>query len=62
MVAGTLLLPYRVNRIANLALPAVYALTIVGSMVGETWAYYLIGSAVELALLTAIAAVALRWR
>lgn len=62
MVAGSLLLPYRLNRIANLALPAVYALTIVGSMVGETWAYYLIGSAIELALLTAIAAVALRWR
>lgn len=62
MVAGSLLLPYRLNRIANLALPAVYALTIVGSMVGETWAYYLIGSSIELALLTAIAAVALRWR
>jgi hypothetical protein len=36
--------------------------TILGSMIGETWAYYLIGSAIELALLTAIAAVALRWR
>jgi len=62
MVAGSLVLPYRLNRFANLALAGVYALTIAGSMFGETWAYYLIGSAVELVLLTAIARVAFRWR
>lgn len=62
MVAGSLLLPYRLNRLANLALAGIYALTIVGSMVGETWAYYLIGSGVELVLLGAIVRVALRWR
>ena len=62
MVAGSLLLPYRVNRLANLALAGIYALTIIGSMVGETWAYYLIGSGVELMLLAAIVRVALRWR
>lgn len=62
MVAGSLLLRYRANRIANLVLPAVYAVTIIGAMVGETWVYYLLGSVVELVLLAVIAAVALRWR
>ena len=62
MVAGSLLLPYRYNRLANLVLPGIYALTIVGGMIGETWAYYLIGSGVELVLLGAIAIVAIRWR
>ena len=62
MVAGCLLLPYRPNRVANLALAPIYALTIVGGMVGETWVYYLIGSCVELVLLVTIVRVAHRWR
>jgi hypothetical protein len=62
MIAGSLLLPRRVNRPMNVALPGIYALTIVASMIGETWAYYLVGSGVELVLLVAIAYVALRWR
>ena len=62
MVAGSLLLPYRFNRLANLALAGIYASTIVGAMIGETWAYYLVGSGVELVLLGAIVRVALRWR
>jgi len=49
MVAGSLLLPYRFNRLANLALAGIHASTIVGAMVGETWAYYLIGGGFELA-------------
>ena len=61
MVAGSLLMPYRLNRFANLALAGIYALTIVGAMVGETWVYYVIGSGVEMVLLAAIARVALRW-
>ena len=62
MVAGSLLLPWRANRIANLVLPTVYALTVVGTMVGETWVYYLLGSVVELLVLAAIARTAVRWR
>ena len=41
--------------------PAVYVVTVVGSMVGETWAYYLIGSAVEIVLLLSIIWTARRW-
>ncbi|HKJ11193.1 MAG TPA: DUF6326 family protein [Ornithinimicrobium sp.] len=62
MVVGCLLLPYRVSRRANLVLAVLYMGTIVASMVGETWAYYLVGSAVEVGLLAAVAAVAVRWR
>lgn len=62
MVAGSLMLPWRVNRLANLVVPAVYVVTIIGSMVGETWAYYLLGSAVEIALLATIAWTARRWQ
>ena len=62
MVAGSLLLPQRGNRIANLVVPVVYILTIVGSMVGESWIYYLLGSVVEIVLLLAIIRTAGRWR
>jgi hypothetical protein len=31
-------------------------------MVGETWVYYLLGSAVELVLLVAVVVTAWRWR
>lgn len=62
MVAGSLLLPWRVNRIANLVVPLVYVLTIVASMVGESWIYFQLGSAVEIALLSIILWTASRWR
>lgn len=62
MVAGSLVLPARINWLANVVLSGIYAVTIVVSMVGETWAYYLIGSGVELVLLATIGRVALRWR
>jgi hypothetical protein len=62
MVAGSLVLPWRVNRVANLVVPLVYAVTIVGTMVGETWVYYQLGSVVEIALLLSIAWIARRWR
>jgi hypothetical protein len=60
MVFFTLVLRPRVNRIANIALGIVYALTIVASAIGE-WNYYVLGSAVEVALLGAIAYYAWSW-
>lgn len=62
MVVGSLVLPWRANRIANLVVPLVYAVTVVGSTVGETWLYYLLGSVVEIVLLLSIAWTARRWR
>jgi hypothetical protein len=56
-----------VNRIANVALSiiyaltiVIYALTIVASAIGE-WNYYLLGSAIEAALLAAIGYYAWTW-
>ncbi|MBX7112547.1 MAG: hypothetical protein K1X87_11975 [Dehalococcoidia bacterium] len=61
MVAVSLLAPARWNRRANVFVSLVYALTVVGSAVGETWAYYFLGSAVEVGLLLLIARTAWRW-
>ena len=61
MVVASLLLAARTNRIANLTLSAAYAVTIVGSMVGESWVYYLLGSIIELLLLAAIFRIAWAW-
>jgi hypothetical protein len=62
MVVGSLVLPWRVNRVANVVVPLVYAVTIVGTMVGESWVYYQLGSVVEIALLLSIVWTARRWR
>jgi hypothetical protein len=61
MIMVSLLAPARVNRVAQLVVGPVYLLTIVGGALGETWAYYLIGSAVEVALLAAVTYVAWSW-
>ena len=60
MVFGVLVLRPRVNRIANIALSAVYALTIVVGATDE-WAYYILGSLIEVALLAAIGYYAWTW-
>jgi hypothetical protein len=61
MVYGAVVLRPRVNRIANLGLSVVYAVTIVAGAIGE-WSYYVLGSAVEVALLAAVAYHAWTWR
>ena len=51
----------RVNRVVNIVLAAIYAVTIVGGAVGE-WNYYLLGSLVEAALLALVIRHAWTWR
>ena len=60
MVFCALILRPRVNRIANIALAIVYALTIIAGAIGE-WSYYILGSAIEVALLGAIVFYAWTW-
>lgn len=60
MVAGAVLLPAGLARMLNLLLAALYAVTIVGGAVGE-WSYYVLGSAVEVALLAGVAWLAWTW-
>jgi hypothetical protein len=62
MVVVSLVAPARVNRAANLGVSLVYTASIAVTMVGETWLYYLLGSAVEIVLLLAVARVAWTWR
>jgi hypothetical protein len=60
MVFLVLILRPRVNRIANIALGIVYAVAIIAGAIGE-WSYYVLGSAVEVALLAAIVYYAWTW-
>jgi hypothetical protein len=60
MVFGALILRPTVNRIANIALSIMYAVTIIAGAIGE-WTYYVLGSAVEVALLAAIVLYAWTW-
>jgi hypothetical protein len=60
MIFFALILRPRVNRIVNVALSIVYALTIVAGAIGE-WTYYVLGSAIEVALLAAIVYYAWTW-
>ncbi len=60
MVVGSLILRPGINRIANIALSLVYALTIIAGAIGE-WAYYVLGSAIEIGLLASIVYYAWTW-
>jgi anaerobic C4-dicarboxylate transporter len=60
MVWLALILRPRADRIANIALGVAYAVTIIAGAIGE-WSYYILGSAVEVALLAAIAYYAWTW-
>jgi hypothetical protein len=61
MVVLSLLLRPRVNRIVNIVASLIYMITIVVSCIGEEWAYYLLGSGIEVILLAAIARSAWAW-
>lgn len=61
MVILSLALTPRVNRVLNIVISLLYAVSILVSCIGETWVYYLLGSAVEVLLLLAIARSAWTW-
>ena len=61
MVVLSLVLRPRVSRIVNIVVSLVYIITIIGAVMGETWAYYFIGSLIEVVLLAAIARTAWQW-
>jgi hypothetical protein len=60
MVFLALVLRPRFNRIANIMLGIVYALTIIAGAIDE-WNYYILGSVVEVALLATIVYYAWTW-
>lgn len=61
MVFGALVLRASISRIANFVLSILYAVTIVGASIGEVNYYYLLGSALEVTLLAAVAFYAWTW-
>lgn len=61
MIYLTLVLPRRINRVVAIVVAAIYAVTIVGAAIGE-WSYWLVGSAVEVALLALVIHHAWTWR
>ena len=60
MLVATLVMRPRINRILNISLSVAYALTVVAGAIGE-WNYYVLGSAVEVALLGSVAYYAWTW-
>lgn len=61
MIVVCLLAPARFNRPANIGVGALYVATLVASSIGESWAYYVIGHAVEAVLLLVIVRIAWTW-
>ena len=61
MVFLTLILKAKVNRRLNIFMGIAYVLVAIGNIIGETWAFYIFGSVVELALLSLIIGYAWRW-
>jgi len=57
----TLVLKAKTSRIVNITTSAIYVLTIIGAAAGETWTYYLLGSAVEVLLLVSIIWFSVKW-
>ena len=60
MMFCVLVLPPRLNRIVNIALATLYAVSIVAAAVGE-WSYYVLGTLVESVLLAAVVFYAWTW-
>ena len=61
MVFLSLVLPPRIDRWTNIVLPILYVVSVVASAIGETSAYFLFLSGVEIALLVLIAWFAWTW-
>ncbi len=61
MVFLSLVLKPKANRITNIIVGTLYAVSILGSCIGETWAFYIFGSIVEILLLLSIVRYAWKW-
>jgi hypothetical protein len=61
MVALSVLLPARAARWSNVVVGALYIPVSAGNVIGETWAYFYLGAALEVALLVLIIRYAWTW-
>jgi hypothetical protein len=60
MIPLSVILPRSPNRILNITVASLFAITVAGGAVGE-WAYYVVASVVEIILLVSIIVVSARW-
>ena len=61
MVFLSLALPAQANRWTNLIAGGLYVIVGIGNVIGETWAFYILGSVIEFVLLAPILWYAWRW-
>lgn len=61
MIFLSLTLTAKVNRWINIIVGILYILIVIGNIIGETWAFYLLGSAVEVVLLLLVVWYAWKW-
>lgn len=61
MILFSLTAPAKMNRRVNLIVSLVYGVSVVVSVIGESWIYFIVGSVVEVFLLLAITRVAWTW-
>jgi hypothetical protein len=61
MVVLSLILKAKANRWTNIVVAGLYVVVVIGNIIGESWAFYLFGSAVEVALLALVIGYAARW-
>lgn len=61
MVFLSLVLKAKANRWVNIIVGFAYILVAIGNIIGETWAFYIFGSVVEIVLLTLIIGYAWKW-
>ena len=61
LLSLTVVLPARATRMTNLVAAALYALTVIGGTVGESYYYYVLGSVLEVVLLVGIVYYAWTW-
>jgi len=61
MVLVSLLAPASINRTTNIVVSLIYLASVLVSIIGETWIYFILGSVIEALLLLAVARAAWTW-
>ncbi len=61
MIFLSLVLAAKANRWTNIIVGILYIVIVIGSVIGETWAFYILGSIIEFVLLVLIVGYAWTW-
>lgn len=61
MIVLSLALTAKANRWTNIIVGILYIVIVIGNVIGETWAFYIFGSIIELVLLALIVGAAWTW-